>query len=226
MQQIIPGLYTFAGLRVGRVYLVEDKDGFTLVDASIPPMGNKIIKQLAKAGHQPSAVKRILITHAHPDHVGGLPALQEKTGAEVMASALEAEVIEGKTAVPRRATNPRPPHTQYPGTPVNRILADGDVINEAMGGLQVIVTPGHAPGHIAYWQPEKKVLFCGDTIFRIPRNMRLPFAMLTVDMAENIRSIGRLAHLNPDLICFGHGQPLARNAAATLREFAQKVGAV
>ena len=226
MQQIIPGLYTFTGLMVGRVYLVEDKDGFTLVDVSIPPMGNKIIKQLAKAGHQPSAVKRILITHAHPDHVGGLPALQEKTGAKVMASALEAEVIEGKTAVPRRATNPRPPHTQYPGTPVNRILADGDVINEAMGGLQVIVTPGHAPGHTAYWQPEKKVLFCGDTIFRIPRNMRLPFAMLTVDMAENIRSIGRLAHLNPDLICFGHGQPLARNAAATLHEFAQKVGAV
>jgi glyoxylase-like metal-dependent hydrolase (beta-lactamase superfamily II) len=93
-----------------------------------------------------------------------------------------------------------------------------------MDGLQVVFTPGHASGHLAFWQPEKKVLFCGDTIFRIPVNMRLPFAMLTVDMAENIRSIGRLATLNPDIICFGHGKPLMENTADLLRQFAQKVG--
>jgi glyoxylase-like metal-dependent hydrolase (beta-lactamase superfamily II) len=91
-----------------------------------------------------------------------------------------------------------------------------------MDGLQAIFTPGHAPGHLAFWQPEKKVLFCGDTIFRIPFNMRLPFAMLTVDMAEDIRSIGRLTTLNPDIICFGHSQPLMENTADLLRQFAQK----
>ena len=47
--------------------------------------------------------------------------------------------------------------------------------------------------------------------------------MLTVDMAENIRSIGRLASLNPDVICFGHGKPLQGNSAGLLRQFAQKV---
>ena len=223
MQQILPGLYTFTGLFAGRVYAIEDSDGFTLIDASIPPAGAKIIKQLANAGHLPSSIKRILITHAHPDHVGSLPFLQEKSGAQVMASALEAEVIEGKTAVPRRATNPRPPETKYPGSPVNHILSDGEIIAEVMGGLQAIHTPGHAPGHLAYWQPEKKVLFCGDVIFRIPRNMRLPFAMLTVDMAENIRSIGRLATLQPQLICFGHGQPLIVKASKKLNEFVLKV---
>jgi glyoxylase-like metal-dependent hydrolase (beta-lactamase superfamily II) len=224
MQQIIPGLYTFTGLMAGRAYAIEDADGLTLIDTSITPAGPKILQQLAAAGHQPNAVKRILITHAHPDHVGSLPFLQEKTGAQVRASALEAEVIEGKKAIPRRPSNPRPPQTQYPGSPVDRLLADGDVLAEVMGGLQAVFTPGHAPGHLAFWQPDKKVLFCGDTIFRIPFNMRLPYAMLTVDMAENIRAIGRLASLNPDIICFGHGKPLQENSANLLRQFAQKVG--
>jgi glyoxylase-like metal-dependent hydrolase (beta-lactamase superfamily II) len=225
MEQIIPGLYTFTGLMAGRVYLIEDADGLTIIDSSITPAGPKILQQLAAAGHQPQAVKRILITHAHPDHVGSLPFLQEKTGAQVMASALEAAVIEGKTAVPRRPTNPRPPETNYPGSPVNRILADGEVLEEVMAGLQVVLTAGHAPGHLSFWQPDKKVLVCGDVIFNIPRNMRLPFAMLTVDMAENIRSIGRLAALQPHILCFGHGKPLTQNTAASLQQFAQKVGA-
>jgi glyoxylase-like metal-dependent hydrolase (beta-lactamase superfamily II) len=225
MEQIIPGLYTFTGLMAGRAYAIEDGDGLTLIDTSITLAGPKILQQLAAAGHQAAAVKRILITHAHPDHVGSLPFLQEKTGAQVMASALEAEVIEGKAAVPRRATNPRPPVTKYPGSPVDQILSDGDVLEGVMGGLKAIFTPGHAPGHLSFWQPEKKVLFCGDVIFRIPTNMRLPFAMLTVDMAENIRSIGRLTNLNPDIICFGHGKPLRQNTAIALRGFGQKVGA-
>jgi glyoxylase-like metal-dependent hydrolase (beta-lactamase superfamily II) len=225
MQQIIPGLHTFTGLMAGRAYVIEGRDGLTLIDTSITSAGPKILQQLAAAGHQPGALKRILITHAHPDHVGSLPFLQQKTGAQVLASALEAEVVEGKTAVPRRPTNPRPPVTKYPGSPVDQILSDGDILEGVMGGLEAIFTPGHAPGHLSFWQPEKKVLFCGDTIFRIPFNMRLPFAMLTVDMAENIRSIGRLASLNPDIICFGHGQPLRENSAGLLRQFAQKVAA-
>jgi glyoxylase-like metal-dependent hydrolase (beta-lactamase superfamily II) len=224
MQQIIPGLHTFTGLMAGRAYVLEDEDGLTLIDTSITSAGPKILQQLAVAGHQPAAVKRILITHAHPDHVGSLPFLQEKTGAQVLSSALEAEVIEGKTAVPRRANNPRPPRTQYPGSPVDQILADGDVLEAVMGGLHTVFTPGHAPGHLAFWQPEKKVLFCGDAIFRIPFNMRLPFALLTVDMAENIRSIGRLAGLNPNILCFGHGKPLRENTAELLHQFAQRVG--
>ncbi len=226
MQQILPALYTFSGLMAGRVYAIQDADGLTLIDTGITSAGPKILKKLAAAGHQPTAVKRILLTHAHPDHVGGLPYLKEKTGAQVIASALEAEVIEGKKAIPRPDRFPRPPETRLKPTPVERVLSDGEIIPEVMSGIQALATPGHAPGHLAFWHPDKKLLLCGDTIFRIPANMRLPFAMLTVDMAENIRSIGRLVELQPAAICFGHGRPLLEDAAGALQRFARKVKAI
>src|SRR5690606_29562510 len=142
-------------------------------------------------------------------------------------STQEAEVVEGKIAIPRPDRFPRPPETRLTPTPVDRILSDGETLSEVMGGLQALSTPGHAPGHLAFWHPDKKLLFCGDTIFRIPTsNMRLPFAMLTVDMAQNIRSIGRLVELQPKAICFGHGKPLLEDAAGALQRFARKVKAI
>ena len=96
MQQILPNLYTFSGLLVGRVYLIDDGGELTIIDAGLTSAGPKILKQLAAANYQPSQVKRIIITHAHPDHIGSLKALAEATGAQVIASADEAEVIEGR----------------------------------------------------------------------------------------------------------------------------------
>jgi glyoxylase-like metal-dependent hydrolase (beta-lactamase superfamily II) len=90
--------------------------------------------------------------------------------------------------------------------------------------MQVVATPGHAPGHLAFWHPTQRIVFCGDTIFRLP-NLRLPFSFVTVDMEENKRSIRRIAQLDAAIACFGHGRPLTRDTAQTLRRFAQKVGA-
>lgn len=221
MQSITPGVRAFAGLLVGRVYLIEDADGLSLIDTGLGLAADKIITQLRQLERSPADVKRILITHAHPDHVGGLRRLKELTDAQVIASEVEKPVIEGKQAVPRRPSQPRPPRTIFKPTPVDRVVQDGEVI-DALGGLRVVFTPGHAPGHIAFWQPERKILFCGDVLFNAP-SLRLPFAPLTVDMAENIRSIKKVAQLDAELVCFGHGQPLSQNTAQRLRDFAAKL---
>jgi glyoxylase-like metal-dependent hydrolase (beta-lactamase superfamily II) len=106
---------------------------------------------------------------------------------------------------------------------VARDLRDGDVLAEVMGGLHVVSTPGHAPGHLAFWQPERKVLFCGDVMMALwPRRLTLPFRMVTVDMDENIRSLKKLAELDTQVLCLGHGIPIARNTSELVRKFAGK----
>jgi glyoxylase-like metal-dependent hydrolase (beta-lactamase superfamily II) len=229
MQQIIPQVYRLSGLVVGNVYLIEDPDGLTLIDASIPPSGKKIIDQIVGLGRKPADVKRILITHGHPDHIGSLPELKERTGAQVICSELERPVIEGKAPIARIPAENRtglarvfvPPETILPGTPVDRVVKDGELI-DVMGGLQVVATSGHAPGHLSFWEPAVRILFCGDVIFHLPF-MGLPFSFFTVDMEENKRSIQRLAQFDVETLCFGHGSPIKRNAAQRLRSFAEKV---
>jgi glyoxylase-like metal-dependent hydrolase (beta-lactamase superfamily II) len=95
-----------------------------------------------------------------------------------------------------------------------------------MGGLHVVATPGHAPGHVAFWQPQSRVLFCGDVMMALWRNrLQLPFRFVTVDMAQDICSIRRVADLDARVLCLGHGVPVKRNTASLIRAFAQKVSA-
>jgi glyoxylase-like metal-dependent hydrolase (beta-lactamase superfamily II) len=221
----------FTGLLFGRVYLIEDDDGLTLVDTSITSAGSKILKQLTDAGRKPTDVKRILITHAHPDHIGSLPMLKQMTGAQVIASAGEKPVIEGKIPIPRPgkaqltglARFMAIPEQMLPPVAVDRVVNDGDQIPEVLGGLTVVATPGHAPAHISLWQPARKLIILGDVLFNAP-NLRLPPAIFTYDMAENKRSVGRVARLVPDIVCFGHGEPILNEASQRIRAFARKIG--
>jgi glyoxylase-like metal-dependent hydrolase (beta-lactamase superfamily II) len=232
MQPVAPNVYRLSGMMVGNVYLTIDPDGMTLIDTSIPRSGAKILQQIAALGRPLSDLKRILITHAHPDHIGGLPAVKQATGAQVLASPIERPVIEGRMPVPRVPPEKRAglarfivmPETTMPGTDVDREVQDGEALPEVLGGLQVVATPGHAPGHLAFWHPALRIVFCGDTIFRLP-NLRLPFSFFTVDMAENKRSIRRVAQLDAAIACFGHGKPLTQDTAQALRSFSQRVGA-
>ncbi|HKP54034.1 MAG TPA: MBL fold metallo-hydrolase [Chloroflexia bacterium] len=231
MKQITSNLYTFTGLIVGRVYLIEDGDGLTIIDTSLPFAPKRIIKQLQEMGRAPSDVKRIIITHSHPDHVGGLPELARATGAEVWASEGEAAVIRGEMPVPRPPVRsvpwPQrilrfilPPAKMKPGK-VHRILKDGETL-EVMGGLQVISTPGHAPDHLSFWQPERRILFAGDTMMYLFGRLDPLFRVVTVDMPENMRSVRKLAALEPQTILCGHGAPITERATAMLNSLARR----
>ena len=223
MKQIIPGLYWLSGMKTGRVYAIVDTDGITLIDTALAASAPAILKEIQALG---KPLKRILITHGHPDHIGGLPKVQAATGAEVIAYTGEQAVIEGKQPIVRPKDWLPIPETTMPGTSVNRLVNDGDVLGDVFGGLQVLFTPGHSPGHVAYWQPERHVLFTGDTMMHLLNRMTLPFANFTPDMSQNKRSIARLVKLDASVVCFGHGEPLTQGAAETVRAFAQRVSAI
>jgi glyoxylase-like metal-dependent hydrolase (beta-lactamase superfamily II) len=230
MHRIIPGVYSVRGLPLGRVYVIEDPDGLTVIDTSLVLAPYQLGRQLAALGRSIGDIRRILITHAHPDHIGGLRALKALTGAEVVASEVEQPVIEGKMPIPRKPLKGlsrrdrllRPPRITLRGTPVDRPVRHGEVLSDVLGGLQVIATPGHTPGHVSFWQPALGIVFCGDVI-AAARGMRLPSHDWTVDMAENRRSVRKLADLNARIVCFGHGAPLTHNTARLIADFARKV---
>jgi glyoxylase-like metal-dependent hydrolase (beta-lactamase superfamily II) len=199
-------VYNFTGLTVGRVYLIDDGDALALVDTSLPGSAKKIAAQIAGLGRRIEDVTRILITHGHMDHIGGLPDLKAMSGAEVIASAAAKAEIEYRLDVA-----------------VDRVVADGEMIKGVLGGLQVIATPGHAPGHVSFWQAERRLLFAGDMALNLVGLTRaLP--IVTPDPALNSRSIQRAAALEPEVICFGHGTPIVERAAERLRALAERVG--
>jgi glyoxylase-like metal-dependent hydrolase (beta-lactamase superfamily II) len=206
MQPILPGVFAFTGLWMGRVYALEGADGLTLIDAGIGPAAEKILKQLQGHGHRPSDVKRILITHAHPDHVGGLARLQAATGAQVLAHEQEHQTLKGLLS-------------NVSATSVLAAVQADELLPTVLGGIRVILTPGHTRGHVCFWQPEQRLLFCGDVLLHL-WGLRLPLPFVTVDLAVNKRSVKKLAELDAQGVCFGHGQPLLHDAAAHLRAFA------
>src|SRR5690606_4926571 len=145
---------------------------------------------------------------------------------EVWCHPLEKPVIEGEQAIARpEGRLIRPAETKFKLIPVSRTLEDKDHL-PILGGLQVIFTPGHAPGHISFWHEEQRLLIVGDVIFHLFNRMTLPLDMLTVDREKNIRSVKKILDLEPQSLLFGHGQPIISNAMQPLQAFARRIGII
>ncbi len=154
------------------------------------------------------------VTHAHLDHQGGSHAVCERFAVPLMCGegdrvALEtgdlAQVLPSRDSwIARRSQR-----FGGPGHPVARTLREGDEV----GGFVVIETPGHTPGHLAFWRERDRVLVLGDVLFHrnpatLRRGLTEPFRFATFDPALNRRSARKLAVLEPSVVCFGHGEPL------------------
>lgn len=223
---IVPGLHA---LDLGGVnaYLISAADGLTLIDTGYAGSADAAARQLGALGHRLDEIARIVVTHAHADHAGGLAELQGRSGAAAWMHARDAELVRAGVAV-RDSTAPTPgplnriiyrltiqgaPRTIAPAA-VQHEVADGATLPFA-GGLRVIHTPGHSAGQIALlWQAHGGVLFVADAAINIPRLALFP---AYEDLAAGRASLARLAALEFEVACFGHGRPITRAAARRFR---------
>ena len=156
-------------------FLLEGDDGtLTLVDAGTRGAPKKLLAALAALGRAPGDVTHLLLSHAHNDHTGGARAVVDATGSSVHTHEREAVYVrEGRMPHPDASTRGGRLLARLPGrvkgfakVGVDGTFADGDVLPVG-GGIRVVHTPGHTPGHCSFLHPRSGVLLTSDAIFNV-----------------------------------------------------------
>jgi len=202
-------------------YLILEPDGLTIIDTGMPFSEKQTLKYIASLGRSPEEIRRILITHADLDHYGCLAALKAASGAITYASQPEAEAMgRGGSSRPVNHTVGRfqafvirlmGKYLKPTPIQVDEILKDGQVL-PVLGGLQVVETPGHSPGHLSFYAPFVRVLFCGDSMKSNNEGLRASRSRNNWDQSQVDVSVRKQSKLGAQIVCPGHG-PVVREAA-------------
>jgi glyoxylase-like metal-dependent hydrolase (beta-lactamase superfamily II) len=190
-------------------YFVEEPDGLTVIDTMITGSAGKIVKAADDIGRP---VTRILLTHAHGDHVGSLDALAERLpDAEVIISAREARLLAKDLSLDPGEPQDKP-RGGFPGpkTKPDTLIAPG----ERVGSLEAVAAPGHTPGHLAFLDTRDRTLYCADAYSSLggvatcaKMNPRFPLpAMATWHRPTALETARHLRALEPARLAPGHGK--------------------
>jgi hydroxyacylglutathione hydrolase len=225
--EVVPGLHWVERIWDTKVYLLFEGDRLVVVDAATPGRAGAVWRYLDSLGYPPQAVDEIWLTHGDIDHMGSVAALKSGSRAKVVAHHADAPLVDGSAD---RELGPLPGagtygklfnwavyHLfRYHPTPVDRPVEDG----EDLGGWQVVHTPGHTPGSVCFYHPEREIIIVGDALNHRQGRLGAPPPMFTPDMAQAQSSIEKIAALDFKVCCFGHGPPLVEGAVQRVRAFA------
>jgi len=237
MTKIIPGIYQlqlplpFKDLGNVNVYLVHENGGSLLIDTGVDTEEsfNSLKEQLDEIGINTKDISRIISTHCHGDHYGMAGRLKQLSQADISLHYLEKELVasmhthdRSPTKInqmllmngappfdpsdiwPRDSTGRRRPNETIPDT----ILKGGETITINSFSFQVIWTPGHSPGHISLYEPDKKLLFSGDFILpNITPNISLGPQSNANPLGSYINSLNMIRQLDVSLVLPAHGNP-------------------
>jgi glyoxylase-like metal-dependent hydrolase (beta-lactamase superfamily II) len=226
-KQIVPGLYQVS-LGIVNAFLLQDGEAITVIDAGVPDSATDILDAVDQLGAQATAVQRILVTHLHADHTGSLAALKRATGAPAAMHPLDAALVRRGEAA--RPSQPAPGlinnllyrvmslrgSMEIEPAEIEEEIEDGAELDVA-GGLRVIGVPGHAAGQVAFFWPQHGgVLFAADAASNMFFGLGYP--PIFEDLAAGKESLRKLAGMEFDVACFGHGEALVGGASARFRE--------
>ncbi|HXC48492.1 MAG TPA: MBL fold metallo-hydrolase [Candidatus Sulfotelmatobacter sp.] len=204
-------------------FLVREADGFTLVDTGLRGSAGPILRAATELG---APIRRIVLTHAHVDHIGSLDSLMAalpsiafaigRREARLLAKDLSLDAGEkGKALLGFTGAKARP----------GRLLEEG----ERISSLQAVASPGHTPGHMAYMDVRDNALIAGDS-FTTQTGLVVagvfkplfPFpALFSWNAVLSAKSATKLRNLNPSMLAVGHGETMAspqRNMDLALKE--------
>ncbi len=228
MRELADGVHCLGGKKGGRVraFLLDTGGELTLVDTLFEANGAGVLDAIRRLGRSPSDLKRIVLTHAHRSHLGGLAAVKRATGATVLGHAWEADIVAGERVAQSVGLKPTRPFRTYPfqvgiflgrpkhaPCPIDESVADG----AAIGPLEVLHLPGHSPGHLGFHWAERGLVIAGDAIATWPR-FEAGWPAFNLNIDQHRVSIRRLASLDASIVGVGHGDPVIQDASARVHQ--------
>jgi glyoxylase-like metal-dependent hydrolase (beta-lactamase superfamily II) len=208
------------------VFVIED-NGLTLIDTGPKGSAGKIFSAIENGGKSPYDIKRIILTHAHPDHAGSAEEIKRMLRVPVMAHREDAKIMRYgiacrkeicltpglknwliyELAIKRSGINIEP-------VSIDEQLNDHDLL-PLLGGIRIIHTPGHTRGHISLLAENEEVLIAGDLL---SNTTGLGLSIIYENMAEGISSVLKVTDLDFDKMVFGHGRPILKDAGSIMRQ--------
>jgi glyoxylase-like metal-dependent hydrolase (beta-lactamase superfamily II) len=223
--ELVPGVFripTIGKSAVNSFAFVEEDGSVTLVDCGVAKAPPRIVAGLAAMGKHPSDVNRIVLTHAHPDHAGGTAAFAQTSGAAI-------HMHSDDVAYAARGVKPPADSATWLGRLMNRLpggkftpfsaesFTDGQLLDVG-GGLRVLHTPGHSPGHVSLLHEPTGLLITGDALMNV-LGTRISPASLCSDFKLTRQSVHVLGEVSYDLAAFTHGPEIRSGAREHIRRY-------
>ncbi len=226
--EVVPGLHWVERIWDTKVYILFEQDRVVVIDAATPGRAGAVWRYLESSGLPPEAVDEIWLTHGDIDHVGSVAALKERSGAKVLAHRADVPLVQGQAdrelgpvflaRTGKRFFNWAIRRVfRYKPTSVDRQVEDGDNLG---GDWQIIHVPGHTAGSICFYHAVRKIAIVGDAINHKRGRLGAPPVVFTPDLAQAHNSVHRIAALDFEVCCFGHGPPLVEDARKRVQALA------
>ena len=208
-------------------YVIEDAAGLTVVDAGFPGHYREFVSGIESIGFKIADIEAIILTHCHADHTGFAERLRRETDATVYVHKDDQVAVGRRYQLPwlgllSNAWRPFVAHLLLhaiangilttPRIKSSTAFEDGDILN-VPGQPHVIHMPGHTPGEVAFYLPERQVLFSGDTL--VTQNLmsgratppQVPVRSLNENTKQATKALRFLAELGDVTLLPGHGKP-------------------
>lgn len=181
--------------RFVNIYIIEGKYLY-LIDCGVKGCLNTVNSYLESIGRDSSEIKKVFLTHTHPDHIGGLTELKKYSEFELYCPKEEIEWIENIDK--QFAERPIPNFYNLVGgsVKVNKELSDGNIIKPEEGiTLKVISTPGHSTDSVSFYFEEEKAIFTGDAL-PVEESINMPIYISAKKSIEAVNRVKQIKGLN------------------------------